>query len=82
METSLKPGFAQIFSCSPKNLSKKSLPPARTPMIKLTIKTSKLAEISSKNSISVHVKVAWRHFRHAVYTRIHVQSTPDNSNPR
>ena len=66
METSLKPGFAQIFSCFPKNLSypksgglqPPSLPPARTPMIKLTIKTSKLAEISSKNSISVHVKVA------------------------
>ena len=67
METSLKPGFAQIFSCCPKNLSyPKSggapppppLLPARTPMIKLTIKTSKLAEISSKNSISVHVRVA------------------------
>ena len=63
MEKSLKPGFAQIFSCSPKNLSYPksggaAAPPARTPMIKLTIKTSKLVEISSKNSISVHVKVA------------------------
>ena len=41
METSLKPGFAQIFSCCPKNLScpkfggglqPPSPPPARTPM--------------------------------------------------
>ena len=41
METSLKPGFAQIFSCCPKNLSclkfggaaAPPAPPARTPMI-------------------------------------------------
>ena len=43
METSLKTGFAQIFSCCPKNLSRPKfggaaaplapLPPARTPMI-------------------------------------------------
>ena len=40
METSLKPGFAQIFSCCPKNLSCPKFggaaaplaPPARTPM--------------------------------------------------
>ena len=40
METSLKPGFAQTFSCCPKNLSCPKLggaaaplaPPARTPM--------------------------------------------------
>ena len=42
METSLKPGFAQIFSCCPKNLScpkfgggyspPRPPPPARTPM--------------------------------------------------
>ena len=40
METSLKPGFAQTFSCCPKNLSRPKLggaaaplaPPARTPM--------------------------------------------------
>ena len=40
METSLKPGFAQIFSCYPKNLSCPKFggaaaplaPPARTPM--------------------------------------------------
>ena len=43
METSLKPGFAQTFSCCPKNLSRPKLggaaapfaPPARTPMIKV-----------------------------------------------
>ena len=42
METSLKPGFAQIFSCCPKNLSCPKFggaaaplaPPARTPMVK------------------------------------------------
>ena len=41
MATSLKPGFAQTFSCCPKNLSRPKLggaaaplaPPARTPMI-------------------------------------------------
>ena len=42
METSLKPGFAQIFSCCPKNLSCPKFgggaaaplaPPVRTPMI-------------------------------------------------
>ena len=41
METSLKPGFAQIFSCCPKNLSCPKFggaaaplaPPARTPMV-------------------------------------------------
>ena len=41
METSLKPGFAQIFSCCPKNLSCLKFggaaaplaPPARTPML-------------------------------------------------
>ena len=41
METSLKPGFAQIFSCCPKNPSCPKLggaaaplpPPARTPMM-------------------------------------------------
>ena len=41
METSLKPGFAQIFSCCPKNLSCPKFggaadplaPPARTPML-------------------------------------------------
>ena len=40
METSLKTGFAQIFSCCPKNLSRPKFggaaaplaPPARTPM--------------------------------------------------
>ena len=40
METSVKPGFAQIFSCCPKNLSCPKFggaaaplaPPARTPM--------------------------------------------------
>ena len=35
METSLKTGFAQIFSCCPKNLSCPNFglaPPARTPM--------------------------------------------------
>ena len=45
METSLKAGFAQIFSCSPKNLSCPKFegaaaplaPPARTPMLRLTI---------------------------------------------
>ena len=42
METSLKAGFAQIFSCCPKNLSCPKFggaaaplaPPARTPMLK------------------------------------------------
>ena len=42
METSLKTGFAQIFSCCPKNLSCPKFggaaaplaPPARTPMIR------------------------------------------------
>ena len=42
METSLKTGFAQIFSCCPKNLSCPKLggaaaplaPPARTPMLR------------------------------------------------
>ena len=41
METSLKTGFAQIFSCCPKNLSCPNFggaaaplaPPARTPML-------------------------------------------------
>ena len=41
METSLKTGFAQIFSCCPKNLSCPNFggaaaplaPPARTPMV-------------------------------------------------
>ena len=41
METSLKAGFAQIFSCCPKNLSCPKFggaaaplaPPARTPMV-------------------------------------------------
>ena len=41
METSLKTGFAQIFSCCPKNLSCPNIggaaaplaPPARTPMV-------------------------------------------------
>ena len=44
METSLKTGIAQIFSCCPKNLSCPKLggaaaplaPPARTPMEKST----------------------------------------------
>ena len=43
METSLKTGFAQIFSCCPKNLSCPNFggaaaplaPPARTPMFEL-----------------------------------------------
>ena len=42
METSLKTGFAQIFSCCPKNLSCPNFggaaaplaPPARTPMVR------------------------------------------------
>ena len=42
METSLKTGFAQIFSCCPKNLSCPNFggaaaplaPPARTPMLR------------------------------------------------
>ena len=46
METSLKPGFAQIFSCCPKNLSCPKFggaaaplaPPARTPMLKTEVK--------------------------------------------
>ena len=45
METSLKPGFAQTFSCCPKNLSRPKLggaaaplaPPARTPMFQTNI---------------------------------------------
>ena len=45
METSLKTGFAQVFSCCPKNLSCPNFggaaaplaPPARTPMIKIKI---------------------------------------------
>ena len=45
METSLKTGFTQIFSCCPKNLScpyfgglqPPSPPPAFTPMLKSTI---------------------------------------------
>ena len=44
METSLKTGFAQIFSCCPKNLSRPKFggaaapltPPARTPMSTLS----------------------------------------------
>ena len=44
METSLKTGFAQIFSCCPKNLSCPNFggaaaplaPPARTPMTRIT----------------------------------------------
>ena len=46
METSLKPGFAQIFSCCPKNLSCPKFggaaaplaPPARTPMVVFAFK--------------------------------------------
>ena len=45
METSLKTGFAQIFSCCPKNLSCPNFggaaaplaPPARTPMVKTLV---------------------------------------------
>ena len=46
METSLKTGFAQIFSCCPKNLSCPKFggaaaplaPPARTPMLRQVIR--------------------------------------------
>ena len=48
METSLKPGFAQIFSCYPKNPSCPKFwgggaplappPPARTPMLGTSLK--------------------------------------------
>ena len=45
METSLKTGFAQVFSCCPKNLSCPNFggaaaplaPPARTPMLVLVL---------------------------------------------
>ena len=45
METSLKTGFAQIFSCCPKNLSRPKFggaaaplaPPARTPMLSAVV---------------------------------------------
>ena len=45
METSLKTGFAQIFSCCPKNLSCPNFggaaaplaPPARTPMVVVVV---------------------------------------------
>ena len=48
METSFKTGFAQIFSCCPKNLSRPKFggttaplaPPARSPMIVLGIHSS------------------------------------------
>ena len=56
METSLKPGFAQIFSCCPKNLSCPKFggaaaplaPPARTPMVALskTIAKDKFTHIT------------------------------------
>ena len=46
METSLKTGFAQVFSCCPKNLSCPNFggaaaplaPPARTPMLEREIR--------------------------------------------
>ena len=49
METSLKTGFAQIFSCCPKNLSCPNFggaaaplaPPARTPMVLLLLRVKK-----------------------------------------
>ena len=50
METSLKTGFAQIFSCCPKNLSCPNFagaaaplaPPARTPMVVVTLSWPKI----------------------------------------
>ena len=56
METSLKTGFAQVFSCCPKNLSCPNFggaaaplaPPARTPM---SVKTSMIT-ISLQTALS------------------------------
>ena len=52
METSLKTGFAQIFSCCPKNLSCPNFggaaaplaPPARTPMLLDTLQPKNTME--------------------------------------
>ena len=58
METSLKPGFAQIFSCCPKNLSCPKFggaaaplaPPARTPMC---ITFNNFVEANPKNKSEI-----------------------------
>ena len=63
METSLKTGFAQIFSCCPKNLSCPKFggavaplaPPARTPMIAMKIERMLLIHFFSDVSSAVAV---------------------------
>ena len=57
MKTSLKAGFAQIFSCCPKNLSCPKLggaaaplaPPARTPMLIFAAQCYNFAFFAKKN---------------------------------
>ena len=60
METSLKTGFAQVFSCYPKNLSCPNFggaaaplgPPARTPMFELHSRWVPLSELPRTNPAS------------------------------
>ena len=58
METSLKTGFAQIFSCCPKNLSCPNFgeaaaplaPPARTPMLSLVTSLQKISSTGAETA--------------------------------
>ena len=68
METSLKTGFAQVFSCCPKNLSCPNFggaaapltPPARTPMISAAAITR--AEGKTLYSLCARAFFIWIHF--------------------
>ena len=69
METSLKTGFAQIFSCCPKNLSRPKFggaaaplaPSARTPMVLLTYTCKECTSIFEDNFNK------WTHCYHAAF---------------
>ena len=88
METSLKPGFAQIFSCCPKNLSCPKFggaaaplaPPARTPMTRTAIgitQTGYTTKTSSDGSIDLCVLRDAYHKLFCVFRDFYSSWTPD-----